>query len=119
MPAGPVIGERITPDGVRPADTAAASTFSIAASCSFGSRTTPPLPTWPLPTSNCGLIKAMIWPPGANSLTMFGSTNDRPMNETSTVAKATGSGSDVRWRMLVRSMEITRGSCRSDHANWP
>ena len=33
-------------------------TSAQTASCSAGSRTTPPLPTCPLPTSNCGLISA-------------------------------------------------------------
>jgi hypothetical protein len=43
------------------------------------------------------------------------------MNETSTLARETGSGrlAAVRVRAFVRSMEITRESRRSGSASWP
>ena len=48
-----------------------------------GSRTMPPLPTWPLPTSNCGLISITICPPGCNSGTAAGRIRVTEMKLTS------------------------------------
>ena len=69
----------------------AASRVAQAAWWSAGSRTMPPLPTWPLPTSNCGLISITICPPGCNSGTAAGRIRVTEMKLTSQVSRSTGS----------------------------
>ena len=53
LPAGPRIGDGETPITGSPALPPPACS-AIDCSCSALSRTTPPLPTWPFSTSNCG-----------------------------------------------------------------
>jgi len=52
FPAAPRIGESITPTTFSPRSWAQSLIFSITLICFSGSRTIPPLPTSPLPTSN-------------------------------------------------------------------
>ena len=53
-------------------DGATSRTLVTAAACRDGSRTTPPLPTLPLPTSNCGLTRATMSPPGSSGAATTG-----------------------------------------------
>ena len=50
-----------------------------------------------------------------------GATVSSEMNERSATVRSTGPprASGSRWRTLVRSRTVTRGSSRSDHASWP
>ena len=58
-----------------------------------GSRTTPPFAS-ALPASNCGFTRATIGPAPSRSTARIGaSTSPSEMNETSTTARSTGSGS--------------------------
>ena len=60
--------------------------------------------------------------PSASSVEAIGArTSASEMNDTSIVARPIRSGSvaDVSVRALVRSIETTRGSARSDSASWP
>ena len=54
--------------------------------CSSAERTTPPLPTFPLPTSNCGLISATTVASVEISELTAGRTSLSEINETSMVA---------------------------------
>ena len=59
LPAGPSSGLGTMPSTRHPGNEAQPCRDSAqTSSCRAGSRTTPPLPTLPLPTSNCGLISA-------------------------------------------------------------
>ena len=60
--------------------------FPMTSWWSEGSRTTPPLPTWPLPTSNWGLIRAIIKAFLRRCSETGGTTSFREMNETSITA---------------------------------
>src|SRR6185437_6351285 len=76
LPAGPVIGDSTTPTTSQPRARAAATHLSTAAWRFSGSRTTPPLPTSPLPTSNCGLTSAMMgFSPPPTAATSVGRTS--------------------------------------------
>src|SRR5262249_55603947 len=75
FPAGPRMGDSMGMSGARPSSAAKATIFSTAARRFASSRTTPPFPTSPLPTSNCGLMRAMISEPAARSVTTFGRTS--------------------------------------------
>ena len=60
-----------------------------------GSRTTPPFAS-ARPASNCGLTSATIGPRPSRSTDRIGPrTRPSEMNETSTTARSTGSGSDA------------------------
>src|SRR6202030_4616521 len=58
LPAAPSIGDSRVPTTSRPIFCANSTMPATASRRSFSSLTTPPLPTIPLPTSNCGLIRA-------------------------------------------------------------
>src|SRR5882757_7440479 len=60
LPAAPSIGDSIAPATSSPSSSANLIIPSTVSRRSFSSRTTPDLPTLPLPTSNCGLISAII-----------------------------------------------------------
>ncbi len=94
---------------------------SIAAARATASRTTPPLPTFSRPTSNCGFTSATSSPPGSSFGSTAGSTSLSEMKLTSMTITPTGSGSSssVRKRAFTRSFEITRGSARSFWCSWP
>ena len=62
LPFGPRIGDSVTPRTSSFKLSARACTPSTTSRCFAGSRTTPPFPTSPRPTSNCGLIKATMMP---------------------------------------------------------
>ena len=89
--------------------------------CSAGSRTTPPLPTRSLPTSNCGLMSTAMAACGLVSASGAGSSTSSPMKLASQTSRSAASGTcvAVRVRALVRSSTTTRGSLRSFQANWP
>ena len=76
-------------------------TRSQAAWWSSGSRTMPPLPTWPLPTSNCGLISITICPSGWSSGTTAGRIRVTEMKLTSQTIRSTGSPMSSK-RQLAR-----------------
>src|SRR6185436_612093 len=121
LPSGPRIGDAISPAGCMPSSIAAAVTSRTTRAWTAGSRTTP-LSVSPLPASNCGLTSPTRSPPaGSNVDTIGASTRRSEMNDTSTVARVTGSGSEVAVsvRALVRSIETTRGSLRSRSASCP
>ena len=116
MPAGPVMGDSTTPTTSQPSARAAAMHLSTAAWRFSGSRTTPPLPTSPLPTSNCGLTSAMIGlAPGPAAATSVGRTSVSEMKLTSHTTSSGWNGKAARSsvRALVCSMDVTRGSVRS------
>ena len=72
---------------------AAAITAVMASTWAAGSRTTPPLPTRALPTSNCGFTSSRASRRGAcSSRPRAGSTSARLMNDTSATARS-GQGS--------------------------
>src|SRR5438093_1589261 len=87
-------------------------------STAASSRTIPPFPTCERPTSNCGLNRATTSACAAARRTP-GSTFSRLINDTSATTRLTGSGNDSRSRALVRSMTMTRGSCRSRQCRRP
>src|SRR6185437_3099497 len=79
LPLGPWIGLSVTPCTCQPGCAASHATIrSQTSRCSAGSRTTPPLPTRPLPTSNCGLMSATRRADGAASAGAAGSPVSRP-----------------------------------------
>ena len=67
-------------------------TFSITAICTALSRTTPFLPTFSLPASNCGFIRHTALPPSFKSVRITGIMCESDINETSTEAKSNKSG---------------------------
>ena len=67
---------------------AAAATEATAWPRRPGSRTTPPAPTRPLPTSNCGLTRSTKSASGAAHLTSAGRTRVREMKERSAVTRS-------------------------------
>ena len=87
------------------------------ASCTAVSRMTPrPLSTAAFPASNWGLTSAIKVPPTRRSGQTAGSTERREMNERSItmVSKSLrGRSRAVRWRALIFSKFVTRGSARS------
>mmetsp|Transcript_33214 Transcript_33214/g.81623 ORF Transcript_33214/g.81623 Transcript_33214/m.81623 type:complete len:307 (+) Transcript_33214:570-1490(+) len=58
-------------------------------------------------------------PPGRIAAATAGNTLSTEMNDRSSVAMSTGSGSGCRWRRLVRSITTTLGSTRTRSATWP
>src|SRR5207302_5684813 len=111
FPAGPLIGDSVTSVRRHGCVRDHASRSCTTCCRTAASRTTPPLPTWPRPASNWGLMSATIC--SVTSLNTGGRASRREMNETSTTARSIGSGSSIRWRTFVRSMTTTRGSPRS------
>ena len=100
---------------------AAAATVRTAPARSSCERTTPPAPTRPRPTSNCGFTISAKSAPGAAQATSAGSTRVSEMNDRSAT---TTSGGGATWagssaRTLTRSSTVTRSSVRSDQASWP
>ena len=85
------------------------------------SRTTPPLPTRSLPTSNCGLTIRASSPSSPSPTAAGPGRAPSEMKDRSPTTRSTGSptSSGVSSRMLVRSWTITRSSLWSDHASWP
>jgi len=85
------------------------------------SRTTPPLPTWPLPTSNWGLTSTTASPWEVSTPKTEGSTFSSEINEMSTVARSGDSGKEStgRFRAFVFSITTTRPSARSLASSWP
>src|SRR5262249_31510643 len=84
-------------------------------------RTTPPLPTRSLPTSNCGLTRSTKSASGLAQAISAGSTRPSEMNERSAVTRS-GAGatcSGRNWRTLTRSSTVTRSSVRNAQASWP
>src|ERR1700749_2641945 len=121
FPDGPGSGLAVTPLTPRPSDQAVAHTERTAAALSSGDRTTPPAPTRPLPTSNCGLTMSTKSASGAAHATSAGSTRDNEMNDRSATTTpgggATRTGSSER--TLTRSSTVTPSSFLSDQASWP
>jgi hypothetical protein len=120
-PSGPRIGDVISPAGCSPRPIAASVTSRTTRAWTAGSRTTPSFVS-PRPASNCGFTSATRSPPeGSNADAIGPSTRRSEMNETSTVARVTASGSERgdSERAFVRSIETTRGSARSRSASWP
>src|SRR5260370_27830142 len=75
FPAAPSIGDSIVPTTSSPIFCANSTIPATASRRSFSSLTTPPLPTLPLPTSNCALINATISARGATSASTAGITS--------------------------------------------
>src|SRR5437016_4772164 len=121
FPFGPLSGDAVTPRTCQPRITEKRASREMTAWCCPGSRTTPPLPTAPRPTSNCGFTSATSSPPGASRPNAAGRTFSSEMNETSTVttsgASAKRRGSSAR--AFICSMTTTRGSLRSLTSSCP
>ena len=99
FPSGPRIGLSVTPSTCQPG--CAPSQAAIRAQTSrwsTGLRTTPPLPTLLLPTSNCGLMSATRRALGAASASAAGSTVSSPMKLASETMRSGGSGTSARVR---------------------
>src|SRR5208282_252041 len=80
LPSAPSIGLATMPSTVQPGRAAMKRRMrSHASSCKRASRTTPPFPTCPGPTSNWGLMRATRKAPGAASANGAGSSVSRPM----------------------------------------
>src|SRR5216684_6354594 len=121
LPLGPLRGEAVTPRTCQPCSTAKRATRAMTARWCEPSRTTPPLPTWPLPTSNWGLTSTTASPWEVSTPKTEGSTFSSEMNEMSTVARSGDSGKEStgRFRALVFSITTTRPSARSLASSWP
>ena len=81
-------------------------TLAQTTACSAGSRTIPPFPTWPLPTSNCGFTSTISLPvSGFSTRTMAGMISVAEMKLTSQTARSTGSprSAGSRYRALMPS----------------
>ena len=111
----------MTPATPSPSAAAPAQTERTASARSSGERTTPPAPTRPLPSSNCGFTMTAKSASGAAQATSAGSTRVSEMNDRSATTTcgggATWAGSSAR--TLTRSSTVTRSSVRSDQASWP
>src|SRR5262249_30747347 len=88
LPLGPLSGEAVTPRACHPCRTAKRAMRAITARWCEPSRTTPPLPTCPLPTSNWGFTSTTASPARVNTPKTDGSTFSSEMNEMSMVASA-------------------------------
>ena len=88
---------------------------------SAGSRTTPPLPSRSLPTSNCGLTISARSPSGAVTPSSASSTSSSEMKDRSPTTTSTGPSviSVVSSRTFTRSRTSTRSSDWSFQASWP
>ena len=84
------------PAPTRPASRAACATPTSAPRRASGSRTTPPLPTCPRPTSNCGLTSARQSNSGAAQASTAGSTLASEMKETSATTRSGREGQQRR-----------------------
>ena len=85
------------------------------------SLTTPFLPTFSLPASNCGFISATISPHSPKRLYAAGNTFESDIKETSILAKSILSpmSSGFTYLILVFSITTTLVSFLSFHANCP
>ena len=92
FPAGPGTGESSTPCTSSPCSSIQRRIPSIASRRAWGSRTTPPFPTFSRPTSNCGYTRATRSPPGSSFGSTAGSTCRSEMKLTSITTTPTGSG---------------------------
>ena len=121
LPFGPGTGESAVPSTRPPVASMTSMTPRTASSRAASSRTTPPDPTRARPTSNCGLTITMARQPRARQGTTAPQTVPIEMKERSHVTKsgAHGRSPGARWRALVRSMTVTRGSWRSPQSSWP
>ena len=121
FPSGPFTGENVRFLISNPIETAKSITIFITSRCTAGSRTTPCLPTFSLPASNCGFIRHTICPSLARSAFTGPRTFVSEINETSMlenwILSAISSG--VTYRIFVFSMQTTRSSLRSFHASCP
>src|SRR6202165_785300 len=118
LPSAPVSSEGASARTSYPLPAHHSRSRRRAASTASGSRTTPPFPTSPRPTWNCGLNRATTSASGA-ARRRAGRTFSNPMKETSTTMSETGSGNDSSSRALTRSMTTTRGSDRSRQCSRP
>src|SRR5581483_8522963 len=121
LPFWPGTGESQIPFPCRPSASRGATTRSTVPRRSASSRTIPPRPTLPFPTSNCGLISVMIVAARSKNGSTAGTTSSSEINETSMTANPIGSGTSARSRYLIlrRSSTTTRGSCRRRQSNCP
>ena len=121
LPDGPGSGLVATLRAPQPFRAAAAATPRTASARCSGSRTTPPLPTRSLPTSNCGLTISARSPSGATTPSSASSTSASEMKDRSPTTTSTGPpiSSGVSSRTFVRSCTTTRSSCRRRQASWP
>src|SRR5581483_1869390 len=121
LPFGPLSGEAVTPRTCQPCRTAKRAMRAITARWCEKSRTTPPLPTCPLPTSNWGFTSTTASPCEVSTPKTDGSTFSSEMNEMSMVASEGDSGKEStgRLRALVFSITTTRPSARSLGSSCP
>ena len=83
LPSGPRNGDGTQPSQTSPSDSVPnALIAATTASCTAGSRTTPP-GTFSRPASNCGLISESSSPPGGRTSAIGGRISLSEMNETS------------------------------------
>ena len=121
LPLGPGSGLAATPATPSPSPPATAATSRTASARNSGSRTTPPVPTRSLPTSNCGFTIRARSPSAAVQAASAGSTRRSEMNDRSATVSATCPPitSGVSVRTFVRSSTVTRPLVRNGHANCP
>src|SRR5215471_14193370 len=121
LPFGPLRGDGVTPRTCQPCRTENLATREMTVLWWLASRTTPPLPTSPLPISNCGLMSTTISPSEVRTLKTEGITFSTEIKDTSTVARcgASGKASEESCRALVFSMTTTRPSARREASSWP
>ena len=112
LPDGPGSGLVVTARAPQPAPRRPPRPPVTAAARRSRSRTTPPLPTLSLPTSNCGLTISARSPSARVTPSSASSTSPREMNDRSPTTRSTGppTSSGVSSRMLVRSCTTTRSS---------
>ncbi len=121
FPPAPVMGEWVSPRTFKPIPIIKSYIFCITSLCTIGSLTIPFRPTFSRPASNCGLIRAIIFPPGFNKVLATGSTSVREIKATSITAMSQLSprSSGLTNLMFVRSMTTTLVSWRSLQSSWP
>src|SRR6185437_15459209 len=90
LPDGPGSGLAVTPTVCQPSSPARRATASTDPARNRGSSTTPPGPTWPFPTSNCGFTMGTISADGDAHPTSAGKTVASEMNDRSATTKSTG-----------------------------
>ena len=122
LPDGPGSGLTVTARAPQPRSAAASATVATASARSAGSRTTPPLPTRCLPTSNCGFTIGTRSPSSAGHADQRvehqrerdeGEVADDQVDRPADRSPGRGRG-----RSCGRAPR-TRSSCRSRQASWP
>ena len=109
------MGDGIASTTCQPSERTHSATLSTANWCASGSRTMPPLPTFPRPASNCGLTRMTASASEGAAASTGPSSSVAEMNETSITSSvssglpsAAASAPASSSRALVRSIRCTR-----------